>query len=174
MHIWNVRHAARWKYRTQKWRKNSPSGHHRTTLSGYIFATKAYIDNRKKPLKQSDMSSICPHNMVNFGLLTAEICWRVWGTPANFNGFRVLGATARHLVVGVSQTLRRWTEGATYVRHGDHYVGHWHTFLVLWCYTHALGHMNLCGKTDVTDITFVFAFTTVTSVSKRTPKLPTS
>jgi len=30
--------------------------------------------------------------MVNFGLLTAEICWRVWGTPANFNGFRVLAA----------------------------------------------------------------------------------
>jgi len=30
-------HGARWKYRMQK----SPSGHHRTTLSGYIFATKA-------------------------------------------------------------------------------------------------------------------------------------
>jgi len=29
-------------------RKKSPSGHHRTTLSGYIFATKAHIDNRKK------------------------------------------------------------------------------------------------------------------------------
>jgi len=29
-------------------RKKSPSGHHRTTLSGYIFATKARIDNRKK------------------------------------------------------------------------------------------------------------------------------
>jgi len=28
--------------------KNSPSGHHRTTLSGYIFATKAIVDNRKK------------------------------------------------------------------------------------------------------------------------------
>jgi len=28
--------------------KNSPSGHRRTTLSGYIFATKARIDNRKK------------------------------------------------------------------------------------------------------------------------------
>ena len=26
----------------------SPSGHHRTTLSGYVFATKACIDNRKK------------------------------------------------------------------------------------------------------------------------------
>jgi len=24
-----------------------------------------------------DTSSTCPHNMVNFGLLTTEICWRV-------------------------------------------------------------------------------------------------
>jgi len=35
------------------------------------------------------------------------------------------------LVVGVSQTLRRWTEGVTYVRQGGHHVGHWPTFLVL-------------------------------------------
>jgi len=28
--------------------------------------------------------------MANFGPLTAETCWRVWGTQANFNGFRVL------------------------------------------------------------------------------------
>jgi len=28
--------------------KKSPSAHHRTTLSGYIFATKALVDNRKK------------------------------------------------------------------------------------------------------------------------------
>jgi len=36
--------------------------------------------------------------MVNFGPLAAEICWRLWGTPANFNGFRVLhgSVTARH------------------------------------------------------------------------------
>ena len=55
--------------------------------------------------------------MVNFGLLTAEICWRVWGTPANFNGFRVLAALMHStLVVVVSQTLRRWTEGATCIR----------------------------------------------------------
>jgi len=32
--------------------KNSPSGHHRTTLWGYIFATKAHIDSRKKLVKQ--------------------------------------------------------------------------------------------------------------------------
>jgi len=30
--------------------------------------------------------------MVNFGLLAAEICWRVWGIPANVNVFRVLAA----------------------------------------------------------------------------------
>jgi len=28
--------------------QNSPSGHHRTAFSGYIFAIKAHIDSRKK------------------------------------------------------------------------------------------------------------------------------
>jgi len=40
--------APSWKYRKQKWRKKSPSAHHRTTLSGCVFATEACIDNRKK------------------------------------------------------------------------------------------------------------------------------
>jgi len=35
------------------------------------------------------MSSTCSHNMVNFGPLTAEIGSGVWGTPANFNWFRL-------------------------------------------------------------------------------------
>jgi len=43
--------------------------------------------------------------MVIFDPLAAEICWRVWGTPANFNWFRVLTAFLHGtLVVGVSQT----------------------------------------------------------------------
>ena len=85
--------------------KKSPFWHHRTTLSGYIFGIKACIDNRKINLLNANTSSTCPDNMVNFGLLTAEICWRVWGTPANFNGFRVLAALLHGtLVVGVSQT----------------------------------------------------------------------
>jgi len=67
---------------------------------------------------------------VNFGLLTAEICWRVWGTPANFNGFRVLAALLHGtLVVGVNQTFRHWTAAATYIRQGGHHVGNWPTFL---------------------------------------------
>jgi len=48
MQVWNVLHAGRCKYKTQKIAKNSPSGRHRTTLSGYVFAIKARIDNRKK------------------------------------------------------------------------------------------------------------------------------
>jgi len=71
-------------------RKKSPSRHHRTTLSGHIFATKACIDNRKKDLLSSSTFSTCPDNMVNFSQLTAEIGSGVWGTPANFNRFCVL------------------------------------------------------------------------------------
>ena len=49
-----------------------------------------------------------PHNMLNFGPLADEIGPVVWGTPANFNGFRALAAL-RHgtPAVGVSETLRR-------------------------------------------------------------------
>jgi len=136
---------------------------------------KACIDNRKKNLLNSNISSICSHNMVIFGPLTAEIGLGVSSTPANFNGFRVLAwllqwrrstnvnqtsydvwpspglvhyvcifggscplteffqvqtslrvqvlrspifAALLHSTraVGVSQTLRRLAEGATYIR----------------------------------------------------------
>ena len=44
--------------------------------------------------------------MVNIGLLTAETCWRVWGTTANFNGFRVLASLLhRRRLTDVNQTL---------------------------------------------------------------------
>jgi len=56
-------------------------------------------------LLSSNISSTCPHNMVNFGPLAAEIVSLVWGTPGNFNRFRVLAAFLHGtLVVGVSQT----------------------------------------------------------------------
>ena len=46
----------------------------------------------KKNLLNTNISSTYPHNIVNFGPLTAMIgCW-VSGTPANFNGFRVLAS----------------------------------------------------------------------------------
>jgi len=47
--------------------KNSASAHYRTTLSGYIFATKASVDNRKKLGKQQYLLHKASHNMVNVG-----------------------------------------------------------------------------------------------------------
>jgi len=88
--------------------KKSPSAHNRTALSGCILATKAHIDNPKKNLLSSNISSRCLHNIVNFGLLAAEIDPVVLGTPANFDGFRDLAALLHgSQVVSVSQTLRR-------------------------------------------------------------------
>jgi len=57
--------------------------------------------------------------MVNFSPLTAEICWRVWGTPANFNGFRVLASLLQQCrSTEVNQTARclamSWT-GTLYI-----------------------------------------------------------
>ena len=45
--------------------KNSPYWHYGEILSGYIFATKARIDNRKKSLLNSNTSPTCPLNLVN-------------------------------------------------------------------------------------------------------------
>jgi len=96
-----------------------------------ISSQQRHISTIRKILLNSNVSPTCPHNMVYFGPLAAEICWRVCCTQAHFNGFRVLAALLHGtLVVGVSQTLRRWTEGATYIRQGGHHVGHWPTFLV--------------------------------------------
>ena len=59
----------------------------------------------EKNLLSRNISPTCPHNMVNFGPLAAEIVSLVWGTPGNFNGFRVLASLLHGtLVVGVSQT----------------------------------------------------------------------
>ena len=98
-------HTARWKYRTHKIAKNSPSVHHRTTLWHCIFETKACIYNRKKSLN-SNISFTCPHNMANFAWLEAEIGSGVWGTPANFNGIGVLASLLqRRRSTEVNQTL---------------------------------------------------------------------
>jgi len=45
--------------------KTLPSVHHRTTLAGYIFTTKACIDNQKKHVKQQYL----PHMPSQYGEL---------------------------------------------------------------------------------------------------------
>ena len=89
MQVWNVLHVARRKNTGGKSRQKSPSGHHRTTLSDYIFATEAHINNWKKLVKQQYVLHMFPQ-YGELSPLAAEIYPVVWGTPANFNGFRVL------------------------------------------------------------------------------------
>jgi len=77
-------------------RKNSPSGHHCTTLSGYIFATKACIDNRKKTVKQQYL----PHMSPQYGELRPTSGWDRFvclGHPSKFQRLSRLGSvTARY------------------------------------------------------------------------------
>jgi len=63
-----------------------------------------------KNLLNSNTSSTCTHNMANFSPLTAEIGLPVWGTPANFNGFRVLAALLHvtPVVLPTSQLSSGW------------------------------------------------------------------
>ena len=107
--------------------KKSSYRHHRTTLSGCITQLRHISTVGKNLLNNT--SSTCPDNMVNLGPITAEIISLVWGTLANFNGFRVLAALLHGTpVISVSQTLRRLTGGTTYIRQRSHHVGHWPTF----------------------------------------------
>jgi len=149
----------------------------------------------ERNLSNSNISSRCAHHMAYFALLTAEIGSGVWGTPANFNGFRVLAlllqrrrsseanqtlndvwpspgmvhyiyifrgfcpltelpgiiftlrsssafsyigsVTARHSTTGRQPNFAAWykewnygtfADGATYIRPGNHHVGHRPTF----------------------------------------------
>jgi len=60
----------------------------------------------EKNLLNSNISFTCLHSMMNFHSLMTEICWRVWGTLANFNEFYVLASLLhRRRSTEVNQTL---------------------------------------------------------------------
>jgi len=90
-------------------RKKVAKNRHLGTIAQICRAISSQLRHYRqleKNLLSSNMSSGCPHNMVNFGPLAAEIGLVVWGTPANFNWFRVLAALLHFTpIVGVSQTL---------------------------------------------------------------------
>jgi len=130
MHVWNMLHVARWKYRTQKLRKKIAIWAPSRNVVGLYVRNEGTHRQSEKNLLNSNISPICPHDMVNFGLLAVEIGSGVLGTLRKLQRVSCVLAALLHgtLVVGVSQTLRRWTEGATYIRQGGHHVGHWTTF----------------------------------------------
>jgi len=88
-----VLHAARWKY--MQGRKNDAKNRHLGTISQLCPAVSSQLRHvsttGKKLVKQQYLLHMS-RNMVNFGPRTTEIGSGVWGTLANFNGFRVLAA----------------------------------------------------------------------------------
>jgi len=67
--------------------------HHLRTIAQLCRAVSLqlrHVSTIRKNFLKSSMSSTCPHNVANFGPLTAEIGSRVSGSPANFSGFRIL------------------------------------------------------------------------------------
>jgi len=72
--------------------KKSPKIRHLGTMAQICRAISLqlrHVLTIGKNLLSSGISSTCPHSMVNFGALAAEIGPVVWGTPIDFNGFRV-------------------------------------------------------------------------------------
>jgi len=100
MQVWNVLRAACWKCRTQNVAKSWTSANHRATLSGYIFATKACIDNRKKVVKQQYLLHMSPQ----YGELRPTSGWDRSGSlghPSKFQWVSRLGSvTARQSSIG--------------------------------------------------------------------------
>ena len=80
-------HATRWKYRTRKNRYlRTIAQLHRAMCSQL-----RHVSTIGKNLLNSNIFSRCPHNMANFGPLTAEIGSGVWGTPCKFQWISRLG-----------------------------------------------------------------------------------
>jgi len=85
-----VKRAARGLLKMQ-----DPKNHHLGTIAQLCRAISSqlrHVSTIAKNLLSSNISFTYPHNTVNFGPLTAEIGSTVWGTPANFNWFRVLAS----------------------------------------------------------------------------------
>jgi len=93
MEVWNVLHVARWKYSTKK----LPKIHHLGTIAQlcrHVSLQLRHISTIKENLLNRNTSSTCPHQSP-YGELRPTNGWDRFGslgTPANFNGFRVLAS----------------------------------------------------------------------------------
>jgi len=109
----------------------------------YLCNYSMYRQSEKKLVKQQYLPYMSPQ-YGELGPLAAEIVSLVWGTPGNFNGFRVLAAllhgtsSGRQPNCGVEQRARHLYSA------GGHHVGHWPTFLVSLYFTfHCMLHVRL-------------------------------
>jgi len=116
-------------------RKKVTKNRHLGTIAQICWAISSQLRHVSTIGKKLDKQQYVLHMSSLYGELLPTSGWDRFGSlghPCKFQRVSRLGSVtarrARHLVVGVSQTLRRWTECAIYVRQGDHHVGHWPTF----------------------------------------------
>jgi len=68
--------------------QKSPSAHHRTTLSGCVFATEACIDNRKKNrVKHMFGVKLCNEDIAKIAGLRGVAMATTFGTKIAITGF---------------------------------------------------------------------------------------
>ena len=95
-----------------------------------ISSQLRHVSTIGKKLRQQYL----PHMSSQYGELRPTSGWDRFGCLAPKQISTGFASWLRHctafepLPVGASQTLRCWTEGATYVRQGGHHVGPWPTF----------------------------------------------
>ena len=93
MHVWNVLHAAHWKYRTQKVAVLAPSHN----FVGLYLRSWGMYRQSEKNLLNTDTSSTCPCNMVNLRPTSGWELLASLGHPCKFRRLSHLGSvTARH------------------------------------------------------------------------------
>jgi len=85
----------------------APSHNFRRAMSSQL----RHVSTIGKKLLSSNISPTCPYNMVNFGPRAAEIVSLVWGTTANFNGFRVFAALLHSQTAALNRGRHLYSAG---------------------------------------------------------------
>jgi len=98
MQVWNVLDGARWKYRTQKWRKKSSSGP-LGTIAQLCRAVSSQLGHISIIRKKNNQQFLL-HMSSQYGELRPTNCWYPFtslGHPCKFQRVLRLGSvTARH------------------------------------------------------------------------------
>ena len=103
--------------------KKSPSGQH-CTICRPESSQRWHVSTVGKYLLNNNIFFTRPHNMTNFDPLAAEIGSGVWGTPANFNGFRVLASLLQRCPsTEANQTLHDIWPSPALLHYYMHFMG---------------------------------------------------
>jgi len=90
--------------------KNDAKNRHLRTIAQFSRAISSQLRHESTIWKKLVKQQYVLHMSPQYGelrLITAEICWRLWGTPANFNGFGVFLFTAAMSLTGGQPNFAR-------------------------------------------------------------------